>query len=281
MHTPVLLEEVLDFFSYPMNVFIDGTLGFGGHAEALIKAHPEIEMYYGFDKDPEALAYAQKRLPEKLIPIHDSFSNLEGLGVADGILLDLGVSSLQLDKPEKGFSFMQEGPLDMRMNPEGTLDARFVVNSLSEKELGEIFRIYGEERRWRQAAKAIVQARKKQRIETTLQLCQVLESVLKRTGKIHPMTRVFQALRIYVNDELKTLENALFTALACLKTNGRLVVISFHSLEDRIVKHTFRHFLLEEKCVNILTKKPVVATREEVRQNPRSRSAKLRALEKR
>lgn len=282
MHQPVLTQEILSFFTAPIAVFIDGTLGLGGHAESLLTVHKELLKYYGIDRDPEALAHAKERLDERLIPLHGSFSEMDTLVPerADGILLDLGVSSLQLDKAQKGFSFMREGPLDMRMNPEDPVDAETIVNSYSERELGEIFREYGEERKWRQAAKAIVHARKKCRIETTLQLCQALEPVLKRSGKIHPMTRVFQALRIKVNEELLVLEEVLPKAVALLKPGGRLAVISFHSLEDRIVKHAFRDFVVEEKGVNILTKKPVVASREETKSNPRARSAKLRVLEK-
>ena len=283
MHTSVLLNEVLAAFPHPLNIFVDGTLGMGGHGEAILQAHPEIKKLYGIDRDPEALAMAKERLGEILIPLHGPFSAMEELiqERVDGILLDIGVSSLQLDKAEKGFSFMREGPLDMRMNPENPVDAASIVNRYSEKELGVLFRDYGEERHWRTAAKAIVQARKKKKIETTLDLCRALESTLPRRGKLHPMTRVFQALRIEVNQELEELKAVIPQALELLNPQGRLAVITFHSLEDRIVKHLFRHFHLEEKCVDLLTKKPVVASRDECRKNRRARSAKLRIIEKR
>ncbi|MCH9703369.1 MAG: 16S rRNA (cytosine(1402)-N(4))-methyltransferase RsmH [Chlamydiae bacterium] len=282
MHKSVLLEEIISFFAIPMESFLDGTLGLGGHAEAILEQHPELKSYFGIDKDPEALALAKQRLGDRLIGLHGSFGDLDELvdSQVDGILLDLGVSSLQLDKAEKGFSFMRDGPLDMRMNPEADIDAAAVVNSYSERDLGRIFQEYGEERRWRQAAKAIVQARRKKRLETTFDLCHALEQTLKRSGKIHPMTRVFQALRIEVNGELDVLKEVIPKAIAKLRPGGRLAIISFHSLEDRIVKYAFRHFMVEEKMVNILTKKPQVATFQECRKNPRARSAKLRVLEK-
>lgn len=282
IHKPVLLKEILDAFSISLERFIDGTLGLGGHASSIIEEHPELKSYFGIDRDPEALSIAQERVGEKLVPIHGSYVDMDTLieGQVDGIMLDLGVSSLQLDKAEKGFSFMRDGPLDMRMNPEDPVDASYIVNRYSERDLGKIFLEYGEERKWRQAAKAIVQERRKKKIETTFDLCQALDPVLKRSGKIHPMTRVFQALRIEVNQELKVLEEVIGKAIAKLRPGGRLAIISFHSLEDRIVKYAFRHFMVEEKVVNILTKKPQVADREECRKNPRARSAKLRVVEK-
>jgi len=282
IHTPVLLKEILSLFSIPMERFLDGTLGLGGHAEALLLAHPEIKRYYGIDRDPEALGLAEGRLGSKLIPIHGSFVDMDTLvsEQVDGILLDLGVSSLQLDKAEKGFSFMREGPLDMRMNPEDEIDAAYITNHYSEKELGRIFLEYGEERKWRQVAKAIVEARRRKKFETTFDLCRALDPVLKRVGKLHPMTRVFQALRIEVNQELKVLERVIPIAIKMLRPGGRLAIIAFHSLEDRIVKYAFRHFMVEEKSVDILTKKPLEADREECRKNPRARSAKLRVIEK-
>ena len=282
VHTPVLLKEILSSFSIRIERFLDGTLGLGGHAEALIAEHPELERYYGIDRDPEALELAKERLGENLFPIHGSFVDMDVLisEPVDGILLDLGVSSLQLDKAEKGFSFMREGPLDMRMNPEDPIDAAHIANSYSEKDLGRIFLEYGEERKWRQAAKAIVNARKRKKFETTFDLCQALDPVLKRVGKLHPMTRVFQALRIEVNEELKVLEEVIPKAIKLLRPGGRLAIISFHSLEDRIVKYAFRHLMVEEKCGTILTKKPLVADREECRKNRRARSAKLRVFEK-
>lgn len=289
-HESVLMQEFLSFFSSrTLHHFVDGTVGAGGHARAILEAHPEIERLYGFDRDPDALAIAEETLKpfqERVTLIHANFVDLDQhiLEPVQGIFLDLGVSSMQLDRPEKGFSFNKEGPLDMRMDPTLSLNAETVVNHYSEKELGEIFRDYGEERRWRQAAKAVVEGRKKKRLRTTTDLTETLKHVLTWGGrggkKIHPMTLVFQGLRIYVNDELKGLEKALPKAISALTPGGRLGVLTFHSLEDRIVKHTFRKFEREERVIKVLTKKPLIADLAEIRKNPRSRSAKLRFIEK-
>jgi 16S rRNA (cytosine1402-N4)-methyltransferase len=289
-HQSILVKEFLSFFSeLAIRTFIDGTLGAGGHARVLLEAHPEIERLYGFDRDPEALEIAAETLnpfQERITLIQANFTDFELYvsGPVEGIFLDLGVSSMQLDRPEKGFSLYKEGPLDMRMDPTSHPDAETVVNSYSEQDLGRIFREYGEEPRWRAAAKAIAQARAKKRLKTTTDLTEALKHVLtwggRRGKKIHPMTLIFQALRIYVNDELKVLEKMLPKGIDALSPGGRFGVLTFHSLEDRIVKHTFRRFAAEEKAVKILTKKPLVADREETRRNPRSRSAKLRFIEK-
>lgn len=289
MHTSILLDQFLAFFAdLSIHRFIDGTLGAGGHAFALLEAHPEIEQFFGMDRDPEALEIARKRLEpfeKKITLIHANFTEMSNQIMAplDGIFLDLGVSSMQLDRPEKGFSFSKEGPLDMRMDPTSDLDAETVVNTYSEKDLARIFFEYGEEPRARKAAKAIVVARRKKRLRTTTDLTEALKTVLTWSGrrgkKIHPMTLVFQALRIYVNHELKDIEEVLPKGVDMLKSGGRLGVISFHSLEDRIVKHMFRRFATEKK-VKVLTKKPIVPNREEIRHNPRSRSAKMRFVEK-
>ncbi|NGX54518.1 MAG: Ribosomal RNA small subunit methyltransferase H [Chlamydiae bacterium] len=287
-HKPVLPEEILSFFEgREMHTFVDGTVGAGGHSKALLEAHPEIEKLVGVDQDPEALAIATETLEpwkEKVVLIQGNFRDLKELvqefEAIDGILLDVGVSSMQLDQPERGFSFYQEGPLDMRMDPEASLDAATIINTFSERELGKIFRELGEERRWRAATKAIVEARRRKKIKTTQELAQVLKGVLPWRGrKIHPLTLIFQGLRIRVNEELKVLEEVLPQAVELLQPGGRLCVISFHSLEDRIVKNSFRT-MAAEKEVQILTKKPMIATREEIRRNPRSRSAKLRVVER-
>lgn len=290
-HKSVLLKTFLSFYAdRPIRTFLDGTIGAAGHARALLEAHPEIERLYGLDQDEEALQIAEKNLEpfrDKVRLIHGNFSEMDHLlptKELDGILLDLGVSSMQLDRPEKGFSFSKEGPLDMRMDLSQPLDAATVVNTFPEKKLGEIFRDYGEEPRWRQAAKALVAARQKKRIQTTSDLADSLKLVLTWGGrggkKIHPMTLVFQALRIYVNDELTSLEKVLPKAIELLVPGGRLGVISFHSLEDRIVKHTFRQWTVEKKVVITLTKKPLIADMQEIKENPRSRSAKMRFVEK-
>lgn len=302
-HITVLLAPFLEFFKgRDVRLFIDATLGAGGHSEAMLREHPEIETLVGIDQDPLALEIAKKRLHSwegKLKFIQGNFADhlsQEGIAQADGMILDLGVSSMQLDMPEKGFSFMRDGPLDMRMDPTADLTAADVVNTWSEQQLGIIFRDYGEEKQWRSAARAIVQAREHGPITTTLQLGDVLLPVLgwKRKEGINPLTLVFQALRICVNDELGVLEKVLPLAVKSLKKGGRLGVISFHSLEDRIVKNYFRFlasdkhdtsgiggmFLDKEPEAILLTRKPVIADDNEIRDNPRSRSAKLRMIEK-
>jgi 16S rRNA (cytosine1402-N4)-methyltransferase len=307
-HISVLLREVLHYFEgRTIHRFIDGTLGAGGHSEAILKAHPEIELLIGIDQDPVARAIAEERLSpwsSKVRIVSGNFSDLDkhlslmGIDCVDGILLDLGVSSMQFDMPEKGFSFMRDGPLDMRMDPTKELTAAYIVNHWSEQDLGRIFRDYGEEKRWRVAAHAVASARKLSYIATTFELAEVLSLVLKphpfKKG-IHPFTLVFQALRIAVNAELETLEKVIPMAIDKLSKGGRLGVISFHSLEDRIVKNAIRFaasdkmdtsglggglFLDKDPIVTILTKKPEIPTTEEIENNPRSRSAKLRVIEK-
>lgn len=304
-HIPVLLDQFLSLFAdKKINIFIDGTLGAGGHAEAMLEAHPEIERFYGIDQDPEALQMAEKRLnpwKNKLELRRGNFSQVllqlldECKGKVSGILLDIGVSSMQLDRPEKGFSFSQDGPLDMRMDPSSPLTAREIVNEWPEEEIARIFRDYGEEKRWRLAANTIVKARAEKEIVTTFDLVKALSPCLswKKKG-VNPLTLIFQGLRIAVNRELEVLEKALPVALDLLEPGGYLAVISFHSLEDRIVKNFFRFsaddkystsgfagvFLDKEPVVRMVTKKPVVADDEDIKSNPRCRSARLRIVEK-
>ncbi len=302
-HYSVLMPEVLEVFAEKsLEYFLDGTLGAGGHSEAILKAHPELKRLYGIDQDPEALEIAKKRLlpwENKIKLIQANFSQFTDyeLPMLDGILVDLGVSSMQLDRPEKGFSFMKEGPLDMRMDPSNSLTAEIIVNTWEERELARIFRDYGEEDRWRLAARKLVEARREKAIHTTRELVEALESTLvkrHKPGGIHPLTLVFQALRIAVNRELEVVETFLPKALKALKPGGRLAVISFHSLEDRIVKNFFRYsasdkestsgiggiFLDKNPEVVILSRKPIEPSEKEIKENPRSRSAKLRAVEK-
>ncbi len=297
-HIPVLLQNVLTAFDCcEMSVFFDGTVGAGGHAAALLQAHPEITRYMGLDQDPVALALADKCLASwsrKIELKQGNFADLDqifGDTKIDGILLDIGVSSMQLDTPERGFSFRHEAPLDMRMDPEGSLTAEIVLNTWSEKEIARVIRDLGEEPQWRLAARVIVEDRP---FHTTLELANLLSRVLKGKPGIHPATRVFQALRICVNRELEVLQMALNKAIHLLNPGGRIAVISFHSLEDRIVKETFREwasdkaskagrpglFLDKTPLASILTKKPVEASEEELLINPRARSAKLRVAEK-
>lgn len=305
-HLSVLLDPVLESFKdLEINTFVDGTLGAAGHSRAILEAHPEIEKLIGFDQDPSALAIAKERLAgfeEKCELVHANFSEMakqlkaKGIEGVDGILLDLGISSMHVDQPERGFSFREDGPLDMRMNPEQKLTAAEVVNTWESKDLGRIFRNYGEERAWRGAAEAICRARAVQPIETTQQLVAVLNPVLARWAKkgINPCTKVFQALRICVNGELDVLEKVLPDAMALLRPGGRLAIISFHSLEDRMVKQSFRYaasdkeqdsglaglFIDKEPLVRLVTRKPVSADAAEIQANPRSRSARLRVVEK-
>lgn len=302
-HISVLLTEVLSAFEgQNLHVFADATLGAGGHSAAILEAHPELERLIGIDQDSAALTIARQRLAaykDKVQFIAGNFNEAIGQIPSqrklDGILFDLGVSSMQLNQGEKGFSFMRDGPLDMRMNSEGDFTAEDVVNTYSEQELGRIFRDYGEEKQWRAAARTIVSARAQRPIRTTQELVAVLRPVLfwKKKG-VNPLTLIFQALRICVNRELEVLEKTLPKAIDLLATGGRMAVISFHSLEDRIVKNCFRFaasdkhdtsgwggvFLDKTPTVKILTRKPIEPSSEEIEINPRSRSAKLRVIEK-
>jgi len=305
-HVSVLLQEIIESFAAtPIRIFIDGTIGAGGHAAALLAAHPEIDHYIGIDQDPNALQIASIRLKKwqsKVIFKHANFSQFDvvlaelGFRRVDGILVDLGVSSMQLDQAERGFSFSKDGPLDMRMDPTNPVSAAEIINTRSEKELGKIFRELGEEKQWRVAAQAIVAARQKQPITTTLDLAKVLESVLYRNYKkgINPLTLIFQGLRIATNQELDKLELFMTKAFDYLAPAGRLAVISFHSLEDRIVKNQMRFqsddkwettglggiFRDKQPVTKTITKKPIGPTDDEMKINPRSRSAKLRVAEK-
>lgn len=306
-HCPILIKEFLEVFSgIELGVYIDGTLGAGGHADAILTAHPEIQHFIGVDQDPIALDIASKRLKKYGEKVHCILANFQELGQvlssfslehADGVFFDLGVSSMQLDQPIRGMSFSKEGPLDMRMSPSGEVTAEIILNTWSEDALGKVFKDYGEEPKWRAAARAIMAARDKQPLRTTLDLANVLRPVLYRKSRkqINPLTLVFQALRIAVNDELTVLSKMLPQCISSLSPGGRLGVISFHSLEDRIVKNVFREASgykggrsegldlpgsLREPVVKIITKKPIVPGDEEVLANPRSRSAKMRVVEK-
>jgi len=286
MHLPVLLKETLGILLKTQGgIYVDCTVGIGGHTKAILQKDPTAYVI-GIDRDPYALKLAQENLKVfdgKYSLYQANFKDLdqvlkeEGIKEVDGFLFDLGVSMLQL-KSDRGFSFQRDEPLDMRMNPEDKKTAYHVVNTYSERELARIFREYGEERYAEKIAKAIVMQRVKKPIETTAQLVQVILSVIPyKHGRIHPATKVFQALRIEVNQELTSLEVALEKTVPFLKKGGRLVVISFHSLEDRIVKNFFKK---HAEIFKVLTKKPIRPTIDEVRQNPASRSAKLRAGEK-
>jgi len=282
-HIPVLCNEVLALFEgRELRRVLDGTCGGGGHALAILSAHPEIQEYVAVDQDTLALEQARAKLApflEKISFCHGNFSEVDLDGEFDAILLDIGVSSFQIDSPERGFSFLNEGPLDMRMDQSQGETAADIVNSWDRKELAGLFWEYGEERASRKIADAIVQARRNKRFSTTSDLVAVIETVLCRRGKIHPATRVFQALRIAVNRELEVLKDSVPKLSGLLSNYGRFAIITFHSLEDRIVKNEFRALSKSEGFVLVM-KKPIPASREEQRANKRSRSAKLRCIER-
>ncbi|WP_299755668.1 16S rRNA (cytosine(1402)-N(4))-methyltransferase RsmH [uncultured Chloroflexus sp.] len=289
-HTPVLLAEVIAALApRPGGCYLDATVGGGGHALAVLQAAQPGGMLLGIDADPAALAATAERLAEaglsqQAVLRHGSFADLAalateaGFAAVDGILFDLGVSSYQLDTPERGFSFAADGPLDMRLDPTQGPTAADLVNRLSERELADIIFQYGEEHAARRVARAIVERRRSQPFRSTADLAAVVaRAVGGRHGRIHPATRTFQALRIAVNHELDQLAAALPQAVALLTLGGKLAVISFHSLEDRIVKQFLRAEAAgEAPRLAIITKKPVVASDAEVAANPRARSAKLR-----
>lgn len=336
-HKPVLLDEVLDAFeAVHLGRFVDGTLGAGGHSVAIASAHGEIERLYGFDRDLTAHNLAAKNLrtimdvhplidfdqgacavsmspgkPGKplAVPLLANFATLrpalqaldpnEGSTV-DGILLDLGVSSMQLDTDERGFSFMRDGPLNMRMDGSASATAEVAVNEWSEAKLGQVIREYGEERHWKLIARKIVERRMQGRISTTQELVRAIGGK-NVPGKKHPATKTFQALRIAVNGELEAIEQVIPEAIDMLRPGGRLAIITFHSLEDRVVKWAFRKAagmrtkeeendpmmaMLDaseenrEKRVKLITRKPIKPSVDEVRANPRARSSKLRVVER-
>ena len=291
-HVPVLLEEVLSYLNVrPGGVVADATLGLGGHSSAIARRLGAKGRLICFDRDPQALALAKARLDAVAAELGSempqvvfeprAFSEAKDViapGSLDGLLADFGVSSLQLDEAQRGFSFRSDGPLDMRMDTRGGETAEQVVNQAGEEELANLIYEFGEERRSRRIARAIVRARP---ISTTAELARVISSVAPpiKGEKIHPATRTFQALRIRVNDELGEIRTLLESAPSLLKPGGRLVLISFHSLEDRLVKDALREGG-RGGLWKILTKKPVTASEEEQMRNPRSRSAKLRAAER-
>lgn len=275
-HRPVMVQEVIRFLGGRGTV-IDMTLGAGGHAEALLESG--VQRLIGIDRDPDAIAIASERLGRfgaRFTAVVARFSDVPAENRADGVLYDLGVSSMQLDRPERGFTFRSSGPLDMRMGSDGP-SASELVNGADEEELARIIFEYGQERRSRRVAAAIVRARTRARIETTDELARVVAGAVGgRRGGPHPARRTFQALRIAVNRELEELAASLPRAAGILAPGGRVVVIAYHSLEDRIVKR----FFLEAGELRVLTKRPLRPTDEEVAANPRSRSGRLRAAER-
>ena len=301
-HQPVLYKEIIHALQPQAGGrYVDGTLGAGGHARGIMEASAPDGQLLGLDVDPQALAIARRYLAPYEHRIHLAQASYTSLSTqlallqwdaVDGIVLDLGASSMQFDTPERGFSFLQDAPLDMRFGPHIPQTAADLVNKYSERELADLIYQYGEERESRKIARAIVKARP---IHTTRELVAAIESVSPRRGdRVHPATRTFQALRIAVNDELTSIEEVLPQAVAALKPGGRLAVISFHSLEDRIVKDFFREqsrdlinppyeriYEVERKAtLKEVHRKPIVPSEEEIKDNPRARSAKLRIAEK-
>ncbi|MCH8954062.1 16S rRNA (cytosine(1402)-N(4))-methyltransferase RsmH [candidate division KSB1 bacterium] len=300
-HEPVLKEEALSFLVTAKNgIYLDGTLGGGGHSEAILKNINKSGRLIALDLDNDAIHFSRTRLKHKNFLVEQA--NFKNLGEVlkklkinrvHGILLDLGVSSYQIDTAEKGFSYRASGKLDMRMNSKQQLTAHEIANTFSEEKLCEIFKKYGEERRYRAISRVIIREREKNVIETTTDLQEIISVVLPYQNRVKSLSRIFQALRIAVNEELENLKAALESGLDYLTTGGRLVVISYHSLEDRIVKNFFKQE--SRRCVcppdlpicvcgepgrlKILTKRSIQPSKEEVQRNPRSRSARLRTAE--
>jgi 16S rRNA (cytosine1402-N4)-methyltransferase len=293
-HVPVLLKEAIDFLAVRRGgTYIDATVGLGGHSYEIAKRLGAPGHLIGLDKDPAALKIAREKLtgddwPEITL-LQRSFAEIakgHKAATVDGILADIGLSSLQLDDAARGFSFQADGPLDMRMDPRGERTAEQVVNHLDERQLADVIYEFGEERRSRRIARAICRSRP---IRSTAHLAEVISAAARPMNRghdkhdqrrIHPATLTFQALRIFVNRELDDLQALLQAAPRILKPGGRVVVISFHSLEDRIVKDAFRESGIKDKYFRVLTRKPVTASEEESDRNPRARSAKLRAAER-
>ena len=319
VHIPVLLDEVINFLrcepckrpkvlrGEPCNIYVDANLGDGGHAEHILKKSLPTGILIGIDRDEDSIKFASDRLSsyrERVHIFHDNFKNMKyvvsgraGFSKVDGILFDLGVSTRQLMTAERGFSFSQDAPLDMRMDRSRGVTAKEVVNNFEEEKLSGIIYKYGEEKWAKKIARAIVRERGKMPVDTTSRLSDIVVSAIPpahRSQRIHSATRTFQAIRIAVNGEIEILEDAIRDAIDVLNIEGRICIISYHSLEDRIVKNLFRE--IEHGCtcphdipkcicgrkgvIKILTKRPVTPSEEEVRRNPRSRSAKLRAAEK-
>lgn len=304
-HIPVMAQEVINYLvTGNGGVYLDCTVGTGGHAAKILEATSPYGRLIGIDIDPQAISLAKENLSpygDRVSLIHGNFADLgnilsgQGISEVDGVLMDLGVSALQLDTPSRGFSFRHYGPLDMRMDQTSGQPISHDLNRKNTVELTDIIRDFGEERWAKRIAVSIVEARRKSPLTTTTQLAEIVEkSVPRFSGNIHPATKTFQALRIYKNSELANLKSGLDQAVAVLKSGGRICVISFHSLEDRIVKRTFRE--MERGCIcppnapvcvcghkptlKILTKRPMIPQEKEIEANPRCRSAKLRAAVK-
>lgn len=291
-HIPVMCKEVVEYLNLrPGSIVVDATMGTAGHSKAILDKILPGGLLIGLDKDAETLAVAQDRLKEygdRVIFVHEDFRNIDKaiaqlkIPTIDGILFDLGISSYQLDTPDRGFSFTNEGPLDMRMDREGFISAYDLVNNLNTDELSNILWNYGQERWHNRIAHHVVEERKRFPIETTRQLSNIIVRAIPqkaRHGKIHAATKTFQAIRIAVNRELEAEQEALNKSVSMLHKGGRICVLAFHSLEDRIVKQSFKHFAHTGE-LKVLTPKPLVPSLEEKNANPLSRSAKFRAAER-
>lgn len=305
-HISVLRDECIEYLNInPRGVYVDGTLGGAGHSLVILDTLSGEGKLIGIDRDLEALNVARDRLKAfgNFIPVHDNFFNIKEIlkrldvtGI-DGMLLDLGVSSYQIDNAERGFSYMHDGPLDMRMNKEDKITAKDVINNYTEEELIKMFFDYGEEKYSKSIAKRIIEARKEKEITTTFELIEIIKKGMPKKAlneKGHPAKRIFQAIRIEVNGELDTLANAVKDGIESLKPKGRMCIITFHSLEDRVIKRTFEDMAGKctcpkdfPKCIcgyksygKIITKKPILPNKEEMENNTRSKSAKLRVFER-
>jgi 16S rRNA (cytosine1402-N4)-methyltransferase len=302
-HVPVLLEESLKYLVTTADgKYFDGTMGFGGHSSALLNQVSKNAVLIGTDKDKQTFQYLKKKfIDDKRVRLYntgftniDTISKIEFIDNFDGILVDLGVSSFQLDDPNSGFTYREDAPLDLRMDKDTGISAAVVLNKFAPEELTDILFKYGEEKNAKKIVRAVIESRNSKTIVTTKDLREIIEPIVPQKFLNKSLSRVFQALRIYVNDELEELKIFLKTAVDLLSTNGRIVVISFHSLEDRIVKEVFKYESLscvcppeapicvcsKEQRLKILTRKPVVPTEIEIKNNKRSRSAKLRAAQK-
>ena len=305
-HKSILLDECIENLNIKKDgIYVDGTLGGGGHSFSILRKLNNTGLLIGIDRDKDAINAATNKLKEynNFKTVHDNNSNIANIlkelniDKIDGMLLDLGVSSYQLDEADRGFSYMHDAKLDMRMNREDNFSAYDVVNNYSEGKLASIFKEYGEERYSKSIARKICEERKEKYIETTFELVDIIKSAMPKAAlneKQHPAKRVFQAIRIEVNEELIRLKKTIEDIVSVLSKNGRLVIITFHSLEDKIVKHTFEE--LEGRCTcpkdfpvcvcgyvshgKIVTKKPIICSEEELKENPRARSAKLRVFER-
>ncbi len=302
-HTPVLLNESINYLvTDKSGIYFDATLGFGGHTEAFLKVLNKDAVIAATDVDKDAFNFSREKFAkEERVRLYnfnfseiDSVAKIESFGFFDGIFADLGVSSFQLDNPDSGFTYREEAKLDLRMDKSKVVNAADLINSFSEEDLADIFYNFGEERNSRKIAREICKQRIGFKIETTSQLSEIISKIIPFKNRNKTLSRIFQALRIYVNDELGILETFLDKSVGLLKTGGKIVVISYHSLEDRIVKEKFKYETLDcicpkefpvcqcdkERRLKILTKKPVAPLPEEIALNPRARSAKLRAAER-